>query len=342
VDRLLLVEGYMDVVRLAQAGIHYSVATLGTATTPEHLNRLFRVTNEVVFCFDGDRAGRTAAWRALENSLGHARDGRTLRFLFLPEGQDPDSLVGDEGKDAFEARLAEAVPLSEFLVGHLASQVDLASVDGRARLAELARPLVQRVPEGVYRELLLERLAEEVRMPAGRLLELLGLDGSAPGASRRFSAGRAPRARPAVGAGRKPLLTQAIMLVLHHPGAAAAVPDLAPLKAVATRGVDVLVELLAMAAAGPRLTTAQLVERWRDRPEGARLAELAATESLVRDQAAAERELRSAVQKLIAEAGPLRRFEELQAIQDQRKLTAEEKQEYQSLLLSMRAHEQAP
>ncbi|MGA1729803.1 MAG: DNA primase, partial [Steroidobacteraceae bacterium] len=103
IDRLMVVEGYVDVVRLAQAGIQYAVATLGTATTTEHLSRLFRVTNELVFCFDGDRAGRTAAWRALENALPHARDGRQLRFLFLPDGQDPDSLVGEEGR---EERLA--------------------------------------------------------------------------------------------------------------------------------------------------------------------------------------------------------------------------------------------
>src|SRR6185295_19900077 len=97
VERLLVVEGYLDVVRLAQSGIAYAVATLGTATTPEHLNRLFRVTSEIVFCFDGDNAGRNAAWRALENALEHARDGRQLRFLFLPEGHDPDTLVGEEG-----------------------------------------------------------------------------------------------------------------------------------------------------------------------------------------------------------------------------------------------------
>ena len=187
VERLLVVEGYVDVVRLAQSGIHYAVATLGTATTPEHLNRLFRVTSEVVFCFDGDRAGRTAAWRALENALEHARDGRQLRFLFLPEGHDPDTLVGAEGAEAFEARIAGAVPISEFLVGQLVALTDLSSVDGRARLAELARPLLARVPPGVYRELLLERLAAEVRMPAGRLAQLL----NAPQAR-----ARAERVRP--------------------------------------------------------------------------------------------------------------------------------------------------
>ncbi|MGH8243852.1 MAG: DNA primase, partial [Steroidobacteraceae bacterium] len=173
VGGLLVVEGYVDVVRLAQSGIAYAVATLGTATTPEHLNRLFRVTSELVFCFDGDAAGRNAAWRALENALEHARDGRQLRFLFLPEGHDPDTLVGAEGAKAFEARIGQAQPISEFLVTQLVARTDLSSVDGRARLAELARPLLARVPAGVYHELLLERLAEEVRMPAGRLAELL-------------------------------------------------------------------------------------------------------------------------------------------------------------------------
>jgi DNA primase len=173
IERLMVVEGYVDVVRLAQSGIAYSVATLGTATTPEHLNRLFRVTSELVFCFDGDRAGRTAAWRALENALEHARDGRQLKFMFLPEGHDPDTLVGEEGAEAFETRIALAQPLSEFLVSQLAGQSDLSSVDGRARLAELVRPLLARVPPGVYRELLLERLALEVKMPASRLEQLL-------------------------------------------------------------------------------------------------------------------------------------------------------------------------
>ena len=201
VERLMVVEGYVDVVRLAQSGIHYAVATLGTATTPEHLNRLFRVTSEVVFCFDGDRAGRTAAWRALENALEHARDGRQLRFLFLPEGHDPDTLVGAEGAEAFEARIAGAVPISEFLVDQLVARTDLSSVDGRARLAELARPLLARVPPGVYRELLLERLSAEVRMPAGRLAELLKAPQSAARAERGWwrcpRAASAPHAPPA-------------------------------------------------------------------------------------------------------------------------------------------------
>jgi DNA primase len=114
--RLLVVEGYMDVARLHQAGVNYAVATLGTATTPEHLRRIFKLVNEVVFCFDGDKAGRAAAWRALGNALPEARDGRQIRFLFLPEGHDPDTLVGEEGREAFEKRLDGALPLP--LPGH--------------------------------------------------------------------------------------------------------------------------------------------------------------------------------------------------------------------------------
>src|SRR4029077_5852428 len=115
--RLLIVEGYMDAVRLHQAGINYAVATLGTATTPEHFKRIFRLVNEVVFAFDGDKAGRAAAWRALQHALAEAREGREIRFLFLPEGHDPDTLVAAEGAAGFEQRLdTSTVPLSEYLI----------------------------------------------------------------------------------------------------------------------------------------------------------------------------------------------------------------------------------
>ncbi len=144
--RLLVVEGYMDVVALGQYDINYAVATLGTATTSDHLEQLYRATTEVVFCFDGDRAGRAAAWRALETALPILREGRQARFLFLPDGEDPDSMVRKEGKERFEARLAEATPLSTFFFDELAKQVDIGSVDGRARLAELAKPLLSKAP----------------------------------------------------------------------------------------------------------------------------------------------------------------------------------------------------
>ena len=172
--RLMIVEGYMDVVRLHQAGITYAVATLGTATTQEHLNKLFRLTSELVFCFDGDRAGRQAAWRALENALPLARDGRELKFMFLPEGHDPDTLVAEEGAEGFERRLKTSLPLSEYLLQQLRGQVDLNSVDGRAKLKALAQPLFARMPEGVLTRNFWRIVSRpEIRMPAAKLKELL-------------------------------------------------------------------------------------------------------------------------------------------------------------------------
>jgi DNA primase len=309
--RLMIVEGYMDVVRLHQSGITYAVATLGTATTQEHLNKIFRITSEVVFCFDGDRAGRQAAWRALENALPLARDGRELKFLFLPEGHDPDTLVAEEGAAAFENRLKTALPLSEYLLQQLLPQVDLTNVDGRAKLKALAQPLFARMPEGVYRELLADRLAAEIRMPAAKLKELLF---AAAAANRRGAADKpepAPRQRGRMVAGRGNLLTQAITLVLHHPSAAAGVDNPELLGMLRKPGMNVLKELLEQAAAATQPTTAVLLERWRERAEYARLAELAMAEPLVADAEAAAQELRMAVKKLLEEHGPGRRMDEL-------------------------------
>jgi DNA primase len=332
--RLMVVEGYMDVVRLHQAGITYAVATLGTATTQEHLARLFRVGNEIVFSFDGDRAGRAAAWRALENALSQAKEGRQIRFLFLPEGHDPDTLVGEEGAEKFERRLADAMPLSEYLVQHLASEVDLEHVDGRARLAELARPLIARVPPGVYRELLIDRLAESVRMPSARLAVLLKLDSASPEAG-RASGGDEPReAALPVSPGRRNLVRQAITLTLHHPSAAAAIRDPDALADVDRPGIPLLIELLKAAAAGPKSTLAGLLERWRDRPEGAHLGKLAMVElpELSREQAAIE--LKQAVNRLLSEGSPARRRDALLEKARSTGLSTEEKQELQRLLVA--------
>ncbi len=348
--RLLIVEGYMDVVRLHQAGITYAVATLGTATTQEHLHKIFRITSEVVFCFDGDRAGRAAAWRALENALPLARDGRELKFLFLPEGQDPDTLVAAEGALAFESRIQTALPLSEYLLRQLASQVDLAHVDGRARLAALAQPLFARMPDGVFRELLADRLAAEIRMPAPKLKQLLAA-GSLPGGQGRVSRERPEPGHPdggpmhtgrrATNAGRGTLLSQAIGLVLHHPAAAGAMTDRDRLAAIEAPGVSVLHELLGQAAATDHPTTAMLLERWRDRPEFARLTALAAAPPLVADPQAAASELATAVEKLAEEFGAGRRMNELLRKAEELGLNLDEKAEL-SLLLKTKSRPGAP
>lgn len=154
IDRLLIVEGYLDVIALAQFGIRQAVATLGTATTSDHFERLFRATQELVFCFDGDQAGREAGWKALLLALPQAREGREIRFLFLPDQEDPDTLIRKEGNAAFAQRLTSAKPLSEYFFERLESEVDLATQEGRARLAERARPLLEQLPAGTFREIM--------------------------------------------------------------------------------------------------------------------------------------------------------------------------------------------
>ncbi len=350
--RLMIVEGYMDVVRLHQAGVTYAVATLGTATTQEHLNKVFRMTSELVFCFDGDRAGRQAAWRALENALPLARDGREFKFLFLPEGHDPDTLVAAEGREAFESRLKDALPLSEYLVQHLSAQVDREHVDGRAKLAALAAPLFARMPEGVYRELLADRLAAEIRMPAAKLREhLLGpsarRDSRGPGRPAEPAAAHTgveptPSGRGRLNAGRGNLLSQAIRLLLQHPAAAAAVDGHGGLAALDQPGVAVLKELLAQAVNMTSPSTAMLLERWRGRPEYPRLAELALAEPLVMEAAAAGQELKMAVEKLVQEYGPRRRVEELLRKDTEMGLNSEEKTELSALLRSTGRPRTAP
>jgi DNA primase len=336
--RLMIVEGYMDVVRLHQAGITYSVATLGTATTQEHLSKIFRLTSEVVFCFDGDRAGRQAAWRALENSLPLARDGRELKFMFLPEGHDPDTLVAEEGPEAFENRLNTALPLSEYLIQHLMAEVDLEHIDGRAKLKALAAPLFARMPEGIYREMLADRLAAQVSMPAAALKKSFMAGDAARKPTDRPDPAERPEPslqhRGRISVGRGNLLTQAITLLLHHPRAAAMVKDPEALLGVDKPGVAVLRELLAQAAAAPNPSTAMLLERWRDLPEYGRLSELAMAEPLVATPEAAAEELQMAVAKLLEEYGPGRRTDELLRKAEEMGLNYDEKTELSLLLKS--------
>jgi DNA primase len=157
--RLLVVEGYMDVVSLAQFGIHYGVATLGTACGPDHLDRAFKYTNEVVFCFDGDKAGRNAAHRALEASIECMTDGRTVKFLFLPENEDPDTLVRQIGPEKFERMVELAVPFEDYLFDAVSDGLNIRTMEGRATFSKRAAPLLDRLPKGVFRELMFESLA---------------------------------------------------------------------------------------------------------------------------------------------------------------------------------------
>lgn len=278
IKRLLIVEGYMDVVMLAQHGIRYAVATLGTATTVEHLELMFRTTSEVVFCFDGDRAGREAATRALENTLPVMQAGRQARFMFLPDGEDPDSLVQKEGREALEARIDAAAPLSTYLYEHLAKQVDISSIDGQARLVELARPHLKKLPAGVFKHMMVTRLAEIAHMEERTLSRLLGSNEPVETAAVSQQASRQSRNKR----GKQPsLVRQAITLLLNNPALGQLEQQPQRFASLNAPGITLLIELLEMLRTSPHLSTGAVLERWRDREESRYLAKLVQQENLV-------------------------------------------------------------
>ncbi len=243
----------------------------------------------------------------------------------------------EEGAQAFEARLASALPLSDYFIRELSSRVDMASVDGRARLVELARPLVRRIPSDVYRELLVTQLAEAVRMSASRLGELLGSDEPTPvGRSEAYAPRSFSRSAsgPAPSAGRGNLVRQAVTLLVHFPAAAAGATadDIDALAAIDRPGMALLAELLLQMREDPPASTAALLERWRDRPAHASLSKLAVLECLVVDAAQATAELQSAISRMIHEESPARRLDALSAKARDDVLTEQEKLELQGLL----------
>ena len=285
IDALLLVEGYMDVVALAQHGLRNAVATLGTATTPDHLEKLFRSTPRVIFCFDGDRAGRNAAWKALETALPLLRDGRQASFLFLPDGEDPDSLVRQVGEEAFRERMHQAQPLSEFLFGKLQEQVDMTTLDGRARLVSLARPYLDKLPKGVFRDMMEQQLTEL----SGRNII-------------RQSSSPAPR-RPTRSSGRPTLMKpvhRAIALLLQYPELAKTEDLPQDWREGDSRGVKILSKLLDILHTNPTYTTAVLVEHWEEDDIRHHLGKLAMAELVVFDDQ--EEQFKGCLQRLEKEA----------------------------------------
>jgi DNA primase len=270
-DQVLVVEGYMDVVMLDQYGVDNAVATLGTAITSDQAARLLRLANEVVFAFDGDAAGRKAAWRALENSLPQARDGKLLSFLFLPDGEDPDSFVRAQGADTFKKLCGQAMPLSDFLFHELTSQTDLASQEGKVRLATLAQPYIAKLTQAP----LLTRALWQ------RLDVLTGLDSPRQFGDRARPSGR-PNQRSQSGQSARPqgrgtvqpsswrILLQA---VLHDPLRAQHLTDLPD---TAGPEADVVQAVISLVREHPEMTVRDIVEHFRDRPEQPLLAAAAA------------------------------------------------------------------
>jgi len=258
--RVMVVEGYMDVVALAQFGIDYAVATLGTATTKDHLDRLFRHSSEVVFCFDGDRAGREAAWRALETTLEALHDGLQASFLFLPDGEDPDTLVRKEGREAFEARLGQAMPLAEFMFQTLRAKVELSRMDGRARLVELARPLLSKLGIGILRQMMLEKLGELAQLDAAKISALLKTPGmvETPTVERRFTGNLSGPKEPPT------LMRRAVALLLQHPRLVSQVkPEILAGSLKELPGSDVFAEVLNIVRDHPNFSTGAILEWFR-------------------------------------------------------------------------------
>ncbi|MEH6389275.1 DNA primase [Pseudomonas profundi] len=295
-DDILVVEGYMDVIALAQHGISNAVATLGTATSEEHLKRLFRIVNSVVFCFDGDNAGRQAAWRALTCCLPVLDDGRHVRFMFLPEGQDPDSLVRNEGQDGFRARMAQqSVTLTDYLFRHLAEQANPDSLEGKAHLASLALPLIEQVPGTLLQRLLRQSLEARTGMdldalpaappgtdhqefepqPSSSWADQPIPDSSPRGSYRKRSA---PAARS--NGVENPLLNAARTL-LHHPHLAGLVNQASQFANEDEDEAVLLVALVDALQKNPTLTTIQLLARWHGTAMGDQLNQLAEKEWLL-------------------------------------------------------------
>ena len=324
IPRLLVVEGYMDVVALAQHGVRYAVATLGTSTTEDHLKKLFRVAPEVVFCFDGDRAGRAAAWRALENALPEAQDGRQIRFLFLPEGEDPDTLVRKEGKDEFERRLMrDAVPLSTYLLDSLSAQTDMQTAEGRARLATLAAPHFNRLPGGAFRELLRKRLAELTQLEPGKLtmLNQAPAEWSAQGARARYPL-RAVMLSP---------VEIAMGCLLQQPALGMLAGDPQDLRG--NRDLDLLRELLVFVQTSPHVNEAVILEHWREHPEAwVKLNKVAQAELALPEEGLDKQFLAYLGQFRAAEGQA--RLDELIAESRKRALNSAEKAEMARLLAS--------
>ncbi len=310
--RLLVVEGYMDVVALAQYDINYAVASLGTSTTAEHIQLLFRVTNNVICCYDGDRAGRDAAWRALETALPYMNDGRQLRFMFLPDGEDPDTLVRKEGKDAFEARMEQAQPLSTFLFNSLMPQVDLSTPDGRAQLSTLALPLITQVPG--------ETLRIYLRQELGKKLGIL--DDSALERLMPKQAEATARAAPTL---KRTTMRILIGLLLQNPELAPQVPPLDALDKNKLPGLGLFAELVNTCLSQPGLTTGQLLEQYRGTKEAATLEKLSMWDDIA-DKDIAEKTFTDSLNHMFDSMLELRQ-EELIARERTHGLSSEERRE---------------
>ncbi|AIY64682.1 DNA primase [Pseudoalteromonas piratica] len=317
-DQILVVEGYMDVVALAEKGINYAVAALGTATTPEHIHTLFRTTDRIICCYDGDRAGRDAAWRALENALPYLNHGKALEFVFLPDGEDPDSLVQKEGREAFELRYDDATDFSAYLFDRLAQEINLTTDAGKSKLLQQALPLIEKVPSDFYQENLLEKLARLIGRTRAQLQKKINTPKQQQGLAKKF------KVTP---------MRRAIGLLLQHPELATEVPFQPELGQMDVPGIKLFIQLQ-QSALNKQITTAQLLEQFRETPEYAPLAKLATWQHQVNSESLVG-EFKSTFNFIEDQCLNLR-LESLLIKEKTQGLSKAEKQEYSLLTLALK------
>jgi DNA primase len=317
-QRVIVVEGYMDVIALFQHDISYAVATLGTATSAQHLERLLRHTAEIIFCFDGDQAGRTAAWRALQVTLPLMRDGIQIRFMFLPEGEDPDSLVRRIGKEAFEHKMQQASTIADFFFQTLAQQTDTTSTDGRARLVKLAMDLLKQIPEGIFQQMMLEELAKRTRMDVSQIKPQTTTPNSNP--QTRIAASLKARS-PST-------LRHAMALLVQQPSLVNLIEF--PLPHLDIPGFDLFQQIIEQLQQNPGITMGGLLEHWRGQEDSAVLVKLAQLEHMV-PETGIEAEFAGAI-KLLRQLANARTIDELLNKAALTGLSSEEKQTLTTLI----------
>jgi len=292
-ERIVVVEGYIDVIALDQYGVGPAMATMGTAATAENMRHLTRLSDRIVFCFDGDRAGRDAAARAVQAVLPFGGGKVAIEFVLLPDGEDPDSFVRTRGAEPFAALLATALPLSTFLIDLAAHGLDLGNADGRSRLTGRVLPMLEKLPEGLYRELIVAELAEKTGLSAGKLAA------KPKSAEDRIPPPPRPQTsvRPGAEAGRS-VMQRAVSLLLHYPKAGAAAADVPGLETIDAPGAELLRRLLDITSRSPGITTGQLIETFRDEPDARWIERLARDEPLD-DEAAAPGVLRDSLSRIV-------------------------------------------
>ncbi|MXY51971.1 MAG: DNA primase [Gammaproteobacteria bacterium] len=294
-DSAIVVEGYMDVVGLAQHGVGGAVATLGTAIGETHFRKLFRHTQDVVCCFDGDTAGRQAAWKAVLAAFPALAEGRQLRFILLPDGEDPDSIVAREGSERFDKRVREAVPVAEYYFGELERGLNLARIGDRARLCDLALPDLATLPDGMFRRMMVERLAQTAQVEATQLEARLGQTGRPRAAARRTAAESL-----AEGAAMSQLMRKLLHMLVRQPACTHELDDhLRPALVVAAQGT-LLQRLLEYLTREPDSDTATVLARFLSDPGYEELATLAAQPLAVPDEGIVA-EFRDGVARLLQE-----------------------------------------